>query len=240
MPLEDPAEHLLAQALNQKGCIKKGGHQCPPRWRCVGIRRRELPQARTSGDRPPRSGHEQNELVSAPIRIDRHDSVGSGWNDTSRGTRVPTEIEKLTLVTGATCSSLITVVILVRCPLESFAAAPACPVVWALLSVAPFDSAFMLPLRSSRPSAFMPLRSSRPWAFMSLPRLESPPSHALRIFIRLVSPALLLFDAPNLSQTGSISFRISLPSASTARQCFLGLCRLHTGVFFRVGRLHTR
>ena len=44
---------------------------------------------------------------------------------TSRGTRVPTEIEKFTLLTGATCCSRITVVILVRCSVESLAPAPA-------------------------------------------------------------------------------------------------------------------
>src|ERR1700730_11099212 len=103
-------------------------------------------------------------------------STGSGWNDTSRGTRVPTEIAKLTLVTGRMFCSLITVLILVRCSVESFAPPAACPVVWDLPS-APFVSAFMLPLRSSRPSAFMlpsrpsalvPVRSSRPSALRSL------------------------------------------------------------------------
>src|SRR5713226_3402211 len=94
-------------------------------------------------------------------------STGSGWNDTSRGTRVPTEIAKLTLVTGRMFCSLITVLILVRCSVESFAPAPACPMVWDLPS-APFVSAFMLPLRSSRPSAFVPVRSSRPSALRSL------------------------------------------------------------------------
>src|SRR5229473_2486504 len=93
-------------------------------------------------------------------------STGSGWNDTSRGTRVPTEIAKLTLVTGRMFCSLITVLILVRCSVESFAPAPACPMVCDLPS-APFVSAFMLPLRSSRPSAFVPVRSSRPSALMS-------------------------------------------------------------------------
>ena len=38
---------------------------------------------------------DQDELVSAPLRIDRHDPGGSGWNDTSRGTRVPTEIDEV-------------------------------------------------------------------------------------------------------------------------------------------------
>src|SRR3984893_13915672 len=103
-------------------------------------------------------------------------STGSGWNETSRGTRVPTEIAKLTLVTGRMFCSLITVLILVRCSVESFAPPAPCPVVWDLPS-APFVSAFMLPLRSSRPSAFMlpsrpsalvPVRSSRPSALRSL------------------------------------------------------------------------
>src|SRR6266851_2071686 len=71
-------------------------------------------------------------------------STGSGWNDTSRGTRVPTEIAKLTLVTGRMFCSLITVLILVRCSVESFAPAPACPMVWDLPS-APFVSALMSP-----------------------------------------------------------------------------------------------
>src|SRR5216684_2248144 len=108
-------------------------------------------------------------------------STGSGWNDTSRGTRVPTEIAKLTLVTGRMFCSLITVLILVRCSVESFAPALACPTVWDLPS-APFVSAFMLPLRSSRPSAFVPVRSSRPSALRSLAPLA------------LSFPELMLFD----------------------------------------------
>jgi hypothetical protein len=42
---------------------------------------------------------------------------------------VPTAIEKFTWLTGATCCSLITLVILVRCSVDSFAPAPAWPTV---------------------------------------------------------------------------------------------------------------
>ncbi len=51
-------------------------------------------------------------------------SAGSGWKPTLRGTRVPTEIEKLTLVTGRTFWLLITVMILVRCSAVSLPSAP--------------------------------------------------------------------------------------------------------------------
>src|SRR4051812_8566111 len=81
-------------------------------------------------------------------------SAGNGWNPTFRGTWVPTEIEKLTLVAGRTFCDLITLVILVRCSVESFAPAPAWPVVVVDDLAAPLRSSarFMLPLRSS---AFM-------------------------------------------------------------------------------------
>src|SRR5258708_11146766 len=62
------------------------------------------------------------------------------------------------------CWLLITVVILVRCSVVSLEPAPAWPVVVVvLLSAAPLDSAFMLPLR---PSAFMPL-VAEPFSFVS-------------------------------------------------------------------------
>src|SRR6516225_7381651 len=97
-------------------------------------------------------------------------SAGSGRMLTSRGTRVPTAIEKLTLLTGATCSLRITVVILVRCSVESFAPAPAWPVVTCERSLWPSrDSALLLLVWPSRPSAFILLFwPSRPSALMPL------------------------------------------------------------------------
>src|SRR5947209_9990507 len=105
-------------------------------------------------------------------------SAGSGWKPTLRGTRVPTEIEKLTLVTGWTCWLRITVVILVRCSPESFAPAPAWPVVVEVPARLRSSALFMLLLlRSSARFVLLLLllRSSarlvlllRSSAFMSL------------------------------------------------------------------------
>src|SRR3954452_16942728 len=106
-------------------------------------------------------------------------SAGSGWKCTVRGTRVPTEIEKLTLVTGWTCWLRITVVILLRCSVESFAPAPAWPVVVDAPARLRSSARFMLVLvllRSSARLVLVLLRSSarlvllllRSSAFMSL------------------------------------------------------------------------
>src|SRR3954453_21409335 len=98
-------------------------------------------------------------------------SAGSGWKCTVRGTRVPTEIEKLTLVTGWTCWLRITVVILLRCSVESLPPAPAWPVVVVAPARLRSSARFMLLLlllllrSSARLVLLLLLRSS---AFMSL------------------------------------------------------------------------
>src|ERR1700756_4021472 len=93
----------------------------------------------------------------------------------SHGTRVPTLSEKFTFSTDLTCSLRITLVILVRCSVESLAEAPAWPVV---LVVDLLVSDALLPSRPivlsrpsdfrlfSRPSDFMLSRPSRPSDFM--------------------------------------------------------------------------
>ena len=81
---------------------ERGGHFCPPRIASLAPERLGL----DDGDdlEVLRIDHDdlvadQDELVAAPFRIDRHDfAPAAGGSEPSRGTRVPTEIVKFTLV----------------------------------------------------------------------------------------------------------------------------------------------
>ena len=150
---------------------------------------------------------------------------------------MPTEIEKLTLVTG--CDVLVPdhggdLGALLGRELGAGAGLAA----WSatLRSVVLLASAFMLPLRSSRPSAFMlPSRSSRPSAFMlpllsfaafglhvlACPWLVVLRAHALRLLtLHVVFGALVLAcrRAPS-ARTASPSCRTSALSAWRHRDC---------------------
>ena len=174
---------------------------------------------------------DQDELIAAPFRIDRHDFRRKRMEgDVARHAGADRDREVDVGRPARTCCSRITVVILVRCSVESLAPAPACPTVLRLgcrpaLGLGVHRSGRYAGLRPSCRCARRGLRPSCPCPILALRRS---PAHARRAFVLgfllLGRPCMFSVGALVLGRAGRISARTgstSCPAAPASRLIWL-------------------